>query len=475
MGEQSLMAGSGRIDITPPLPVERGGSFRLMEVTKVYTPLMAHSIAVSQGDEAFIWTSVDLGSLGRGRSDRFRERVIEATGLAEHQVHISTTHCHGAPTGPGDFQIYANDERQEKAWRVYQDMMEKAAASAIEAWNNRRPVKVGHGVGNIERACFNRRWIMSTGRSAMHGKSENGETRIQIEGPVDDTLQVVWFIDEQTGGYVAALVNAATHPNQSYGLEGLHADFPGEMRQCIWGALQENFPILFLQGACGDVQPVDLKDDPTWGKKLEGIRTIGRHIAGEVIKVMHASRPVSGQTLALHTDHVHVSLDFREFPPEDIRQIMQLFEQSRQASDPKAFLDPHLDTLTKKAHAKAVALIEQLKAEHGSSQTIRLSGICIGDLYFVLTPAHQFVQFQMDLKQALPGRKVMLVDLTDDVVNYVPTRLAIALGGYETEHRRYMPDAGERIVAAGIELVNRLHAIGKDADAHAYGLQYGNA
>src|SRR5690606_14781903 len=101
--------------------------------------------------------------------------------------------------------------------KVYQTIMEKAAVGASEAWTNRRPVRIGSGSGRAERACFNRRYIMSDGKSRMHGRLSEGVTRIQAEGPVDDELLVTWFEDYETGEPLAILVNLASHPNQMYG------------------------------------------------------------------------------------------------------------------------------------------------------------------------------------------------------------------------------------------------------------------
>ncbi len=459
MADASLLVGASQVDITPPLPVGRGGSFKSLQADRVLTPLTAQSIAIRQGDEVFIWTSIDQGSLSERRVVKFRQIVSQATGLAEGQIHMSATHCHGAPSGRGEFSLDPRRGDDQQMERTYDHITETSARGAIEAFNTMRPANMGYGQGSAPRACFNRRFIMSNGRSEMGGRSATpGVYRVRVEGPVDDQLQAVWFTDAQSGQYIAAMVNFATHPNQTYGLPALCADFPGEMRQALAGALGHDLPILFLQGACGNVHHVDLENDPQWGRGLEGLKVIGRYLAGEVLKMLHASRPQPGETIALATTHAQVELPFREFPPQEVEHVLSVIKQSVELEDPWVLLNQQFPKLADKAHAKIAGLVDMLRRQHGPTQTITLSGIRLGDVHFVLTPAHQFVEYQLALKAAFPGQKVMLVDQTNGGVNYVPTEVAIALGGYETEHRRYTPDAGQRILEKSIEVVKQLQA-----------------
>lgn len=105
-----------------------------------------------------------------------------------------------------------------------------------------------------------------------------------------------------------------------------------------------------------------------------------------------------------------------------------------------------------------VAQLDFLKKQN-AVETLELVGIRVGDVVFVTTPAHRFVEFQIALKQAFPEKPVILVDLTNGFVNYIPTRQAIDRGGYATERRRFGPDAGEKTLAANVALVNELLAL----------------
>ncbi len=455
MTNQVLLVGAAQVEITPPLPVARGGSFlESSDISDVFSPLTAQAVAWEKDGDSAIWTVCDVGNIQDVLVPRFRKRVAEQTGVAPERIHLSATHSHGAPSGPV-FSIYRGEAMCRQVLQTYETMIDKAAEAAVVAYRKRRPARMGYGRGHAPRAAYNRRFIMSNGRVCMHGNAGPGIQRLQCEGPVDDQVQVVWFESCDAGATIAIMVNFASHPSQMYGMPKLGADYPGVMREVVGRALGCDVPILFLQGACGNVQPVDLENDPTWGRGERGIRNTGGLLAGEIIKIMHSAWTVETDTMPFRQAHTRLALPYRTFPEEEAARTLQLIREGQATADCKAYLDPYFASLEQKARAKAIALIDHLRRRH-RADTLELSAIRLGEMVFVMTPAHQFVEFQIALKSAFPEYKVMLTDFTDGACNYVPTPLAIALGGYETEHRRYQPDAGDRIRQASMGLIREL-------------------
>ncbi len=453
-----LMVGAAQVEITPDLPVRRGGGgvggLAASYTSEVHCPLTAQSVAWGDDQQCIIWTSCDLGSVEDEFVAVFRQIVSAETGLPYQRINLSATHSHGGPSGP-KFSIYHTESSMSETRSTYLKMMEKAAKSAVEAYRNRQPVRLGYGSGRAERACFNRRFIMSNGTVRMHGKESEGVKRLQAEGPVDDELQIVWFEGNDSRLPKAMLVNLASHPNQMYGKNALGSEYPGVMREVIWRALGQRFPIVFLQGACGNVQPVDIEEGAGWGEGMEGIHTIGHLLAGEVLKLIHSSKAQETTGILLAQANAPVELSLRVFPQEEAECTLRIVREAKQAGDLKARLDHHFKTVEEKARAKQIVLLETLR-EKGDTELIELGAMRLGDIVFITTPAHQFVEFQIALKKAFPGKKIILADLTNGSANYIPTPLAIALGGYETEHRRYEPAAGEKIMTAGAALAREL-------------------
>lgn len=447
---EPLLVGAAQVDITPDLPVEKGGPFRSLKATGILSPLTAQAVAWQKGSESVIWVSCDLGNIIEEPLARFRQRVAEQTGVPPERIHVSATHTHGSPTCPS-FSIIRNESQEREVRETYDTIMEKAAAAAVEAHRNRKPARLGYGRGRAERTCFNRRFIMPDGTARMYG----GPNQVRVEGPVDHEVQVVWFEHSGSGSPIAVLVNLAVHPSQMYGSQRLGSEYPGVMRETVCAALGRTVPILFLQGACGNVCTRDCEKDLSWGRGTEGIRTIGKLLAGEVIRLLHGSRATATEGVVFAQTRTLLDLPYRSFPEHQAAPIRQIIRAAYESPDPVALLEKHFPSTEQKARANMIAQLDFLK-EQRPTETLELVGIRLGDIVFVTTPAHQFVEFQIDLKKAFLGKPVVLVDLTNGFVNYVPTRQAIERGGYTTERRRFGPEAGEMILAASVALVDKL-------------------
>jgi len=88
------------------------------------------------------------------------------------------------------------------------------------------------------------------------------------EGPIDDQVRVGAFMDESNKP-AAILVNFTAHPVLEMCIKHVSPDYPGEMVL----DLQRRYPgaeVLFLQGACGNINPPTMDRNPANARRYAG-------------------------------------------------------------------------------------------------------------------------------------------------------------------------------------------------------------
>ena len=441
-----LRIGSAQSDITPPLPIPMGGSFLKFKSRELLDPIMASCVAADDGPSRTAVVSCDLGSVPRGLVLSAREKAAEATGIPEDSIHIMATHNHSGPTvHPASENPFAGDNELALVERIREKLAVDIAACIIEAHDRLMPARMGYGCGRFDGGAFNRRFIMSNGRSRMHG-GKNLE-RLKPEGPTDREAQAVWFEDHE-GKHLAVMVNYTSHPTNFYGMPTVSADFPGVMRNILQGVLGDELPVLYLQGACGNIMCHDI-DNPNHAGGIDNSRRIGRGLAGEVLRIMSDNFAGAGEARVASTGRT-VDIPYREVPPLPADEAAARWEHYKTRWEEFRALD-----IEERAAINSTFRLAAFK-EKSPACPVEISAFALGDVLFVTNPAELFVEYQLDIKERFKDRRVIVTELTNGRIGYVPTRLACALGGYEAIQTRFNPGAGETIRDIGCELIESL-------------------
>ena len=171
---------------------------------------------------------------------------------------------------------------------------------------------------------------------------------------------------------IAVLVNYTAHPTimrSKYRL--LSAEFPGAMARHVAGRLGDDVPVLFFNGAQGNVAPLyDTADD--W----ERMETMGRQVGDEVLRVYPT----------IETDAAPgLKIDHRDGP----------FERSP-----------------------------------GTKRVARLHAIFFSDTAIVTEGGELFVEIGLEFKRRCLFPHAMLFGLTDGDLWYIPHGKAYEYGGY---------------------------------------------
>ncbi len=95
-----------------------------------------------------------------------------------------------------------------------------------------------------------------------------------------------------------------------------------------------------------------------------------------------------------------------------------------------------------------------------SADTIPVEQTCfaLGDCAFLTFPGELYTEIGLRIKAASPFAHTYIVDLADGYIGYIPTRQAIAEGGYAEDTRHVDAEAEEIIFKRSLALLRSIHA-----------------
>jgi len=448
-----LLVGCAEVDITPPLGVSLCGYFIDRRAEGVLDPLHAHAVVVQAGDQAVALVSCDLIFPSRRITARVREVVAARTCVPGPNVLVHCTHTH---TGPMvDRQFLPDDDEYDKrisrgrAHEAYLDLLPERIASVVcQAARNLAPAPgAGWGVGKEETIAFNRRYHMRDGSVRTNPGRLNPDI-VKPAGPVDSTVTVLTF-----GPGSPVLVNFAVHQDITGGCM-ISADMPCHMKRVLRGALGGDVLPVYLNGCCGDINHIDVARET--GDGYEHSILMGRVLAGEAIKTLAwvETQPVDTVAAASKT----LDIPLRTVTPEELAQAEELlaaqdgpieWPETTEVEDEEGF------RLLQVLWAHGTVALAKSRTESLSAE---VQALRIGQVGVVGLPGEIFTEHGLAIKERSPFPVTMVVELANEWHGYVPTRHAFAEGGYETQHRsaKLCEDAGDRMVDAGVELLERL-------------------
>ena len=381
-----LKAGVAKVDITPPIGgTMYGYGARGKNVSEgVHDRLYAKALVLDDGSTRLAIATLDMGSCTDENTANIKEVVKKKTGI--ENVLCVASHSHSTPSGSSKFPS------KEKPW--IRDAERKIAGAIVEAAGNLVPARVGVGWGEV-REGHNRRKIGDDGRAVMMWANRE---RVPTS-PVDYQLGVI-RVETLDGRPLATLVNFACHP-VVLGPENLliSADYPGVFMRVVEESIGGQ--CMFLQGACGDINPFWDKTPPAEGA-YEQVEKMGKSIGEEVLRVTDQIAGFeTGPTISFHAEVV----------PLASRRDRERKEQS---------IDAEINT------------------------------VLIGDdLALATFPGEFFVEHGLSLKSRSKFKNTMFVGYCNGSLAYFPTIKACTEGGYGAA------SATRVEVGAGEMLVNR--------------------
>ena len=442
-----LYAGFSRVDITPPLGIEIGGYFVKRIADGVLDNLTVSALSLELDGKELLLLSADLLGLYTS-AETILDKVAQSQNLPKESVYIHCTHTH---TGPKLSAIQPGSLEED----YLEQLMMKFCDAATLARADRKPAKMGYGIGQAPNVAFVRRFRMKDG-SVRTNPGVNNPDIVAPIGDVDERVTILRF--DREGAETLLLVNFANHPDVVGGCK-ISADWPGLLCKTVEKAL-DNTKCIFFNGAQGDVNHVNVH--PTGGylndmfmdfddvaRGYAHARYIGRVVTGGVLQAFDKVKYMVPDALRFGQKVIQVPANLPD--PAEMEEAHRIHQLHLAGKDDQI---PYTGMMLTTVVARAGRMV---RLENGPEYfDMRLSAIAVGDIALVGIPGEPFTGIGRALKETKEWEMVIPTCLTNGAVGYFPMMECYVEGGYEAGSSPFKAGVAERIIEAGQTLLSDL-------------------
>ena len=460
-----LYAGVARADITPPVGIAHAnwGAQAHERAAGVDLAMWATALALSDGSTTTLLVDLDISGLRPESATAVRQAIADRTGLSVSHIRIAYTHTHSGPsTSSSGGWVKGGVELIEG---YLANVAAQAAGVAWEACNRMQPARLAAGSGTSTIAV-NRRYVTPDG-TVVVGHN--------WDGPVDHEVKVV-RIDDLNEQPLAVLVNYACHPIIVGPYNDLITpDYPGVVKRVVEDAIGAK--CLFLQGAAGDVGPVDgctSRDPLTVYRKLgKRLGYAAASVAVDLattpkqdryVRTLESGAPLGvfayealpAQEVVLRVATKTIQMPLRDYPAFETADAA-----ARQAADELQRLRREgtedevrwAGMLAKRARSHA----ERARAYYGKAYTeLELHALRINDIAIVGMPGEPFVEIGLAVKRGSPFKHTLFSGYSNVGGAYIPMAHAYSVGGYEVDSTPFTREAAQVVIDGNLAMLREL-------------------
>jgi neutral ceramidase len=460
--------GIGKVCITPPRGTKLIGQPQQLESDGTYTDLFARSLYVQSNGVPIIIISCDLLFLSKDTMDYLRKEVSKSTSIPYEHIIIHTTHTHAGPSVTRLFNEKNVDP--EVCGKIYDGIV----SSGIHSFKTRRKGFIGFGKTYRDDLAYNRRYIMKDGSVELHPHKDDPNI-LYPEGPADHEINVL-VVKDTRHVPVAAVANFSCHlTSLERNNTKISADFPFFAEKNLMHYFSnEDFVLLYLNGPCGNVCPVNVASKDTVEVGIEHTKKMGKRFSDAVLETIKRIETLD-KDYTIRSQYREIKIPMRNITEQMIRdaentlkecegvvfKVKNLSNYGIESYKDKSVISANklLETKFWK-HAAAGELLKlNEKYKDDNRETVPLTVINLGPVLMITIPAELFVEFSLKLKKRFKYKykAVFVAELVNGWVGYVPTKKAFVpeKGGYEVQFlnsSKLCKDAGDIIVKEIIEM-----------------------
>jgi hypothetical protein len=435
--------GSAAVPINPPLGASIPGYFEDRFVSGVKNDLFAHALVI-EAEPALAILSLDIIAIPRETVLAIRQAAEEELGIAGERVFVHATHTHTGGPVWGAFGTATNQAYLDDLVCWCGEALAKAQATAL-------PAALGFASTQVPGFSFNRRYWMKDGSVRTNPGIGNPEV-VRPAGPVNNEMALLAF--RPAAGPLTLVVNYALHLDTVGGTE-VCADYPGYMKRTLQETLGPDTQVLFLNGACGDINHLDVLGGPPptavahdlfmeVAREGDSAGRIGQALAQAVLSLLPDLEYADDWEVA--EAHRMLTAGVRQGSPEQLERARAL----RAARG-----DAPLTDAGEIYDREALRLYESGETE----AELEIQALRLGPVALVGIPNEVFAELGQEIQSRSPFAHTLVVELANGCEGYLPTPRAFAEGGYETmlaRSSKLVPEAGAQVVEKAVEALGEL-------------------
>lgn len=404
--------GVAQKDITPPAGIysRNWGASEFDTAAGIHRPLTLTCLTIQAepSETPLVLVAADLGWWKNAEDERYvRKAILNALSLDEGRLLFCLSHTHAGPS-------LCRDDAAKPGGELiapYLDRIIEVTASAVEE----ALAAAGEAVLTWEYGKCN----LAKNRDLPQPEKNRFLVGLNAEIPADDTL-LVGRVTGTQGQIIATIANYACHPTTlAWDNRLISPDFIGGMHELVEAETQA--PLLFLQGASGDLSPAEqYSGDHTladrYGRQLGyAVLAVLESMLGPASVLTYQQAVESGAPLALWREEkgavsnklavnkIDIPLPLKPMPP------LSDLEAEWAACDDRVLKER---LWRKRCIRKVVG--------DGSTANMPVWLWQLGDSVIVAQCNEAYSRFQTDVRAAFPHHAMAVMNVVNGSIGYLP-------------------------------------------------------
>jgi hypothetical protein len=443
--------GVARRDITPPSGIyNRNWGAAMSDIaTGIHRPLTATALALKREAndvQPLVLLTLDLG-WWRTIEDEWEVRgaILDALNADESRLLLHLTHTHAGPS-------LCRHDADRPGGHLVGPYLDRVKTMCVEA--------AREAVHNATPATLD--WVYGKCTLARNRDLPDPDAPRIVCGfnpglPADDTL-LVGRVTDAHGKLIATLVNYACHPvTLAWENTLISPDFVGAMREMV-ETQTHHAPCLFLQGASGELAPLEEYTGNTAIADKNGrilghaVRSVLEGMLPAHMRLRYNGVVESGAPLATW------ALEAAQSSNRLGAAIVKMEVALKSTLPALAEIETQLTSATDGFMIERWRRRRHLRRAVGDGQTSMQRAWVwrIGDAVLVANPNEAYSQLQIELRRRFADRTVGVLNITNGAYAYMPPREMYDRDQYQVWQTPYERGCLEQLIEACTQAVEQV-------------------